>query len=195
MAFIAQNDVDKCTAPAWEVKDFHSLAEEDEQNDSGVVPTLFDNDFEGFGASVDSDSESILEERCQGEDLPGCDSHSLGEQFHVMLGGDLRHNERSQAAGEDDEMRLTKDADDEDKIELDSHDDDDKIELDSREEAMLDLLQLCQDAGTSLQFFDELVKTLRWHGKKGFDVRKASKRQTFLDNLRKKITCPRPEIV
>ena len=60
---------------------------------------------------------------------------------------------------------------------------------------MLDLLKLCQEAGTSLEFFDNLVTTLRRHGKKGFDIRKASKRQTFLDNLRKKIACPRPIIV
>jgi hypothetical protein len=60
---------------------------------------------------------------------------------------------------------------------------------------MLDIIQLCQEAGTSLQIFDNLVTTLRRHGKKGFDIRKASKRQTFLDKLRKKIDCPRPVIV
>jgi hypothetical protein len=30
---------------------------------------------------------------------------------------------------------------------------------------------------------------------KGFDIRRASKRQTFLDNLRKKSSCPRPAII
>jgi hypothetical protein len=44
------------------------------------------------------------------------------------------------------------------------------IELDAQEQAMLDLLQLCQDARTSLQFFDNLVTTLRCHGRKGFDI-------------------------
>jgi hypothetical protein len=33
------------------------------------------------------------------------------------------------------------------------------IELDMQEQAMLDLLQLCQDAGTSLEVFDNLVTT------------------------------------
>jgi hypothetical protein len=71
----------------------------------------------------------------------------------------------------------------------------DVIKIDSQEQAKLDLLQLCQDAGTSLEFFDNLVATLRRHGMKGFDIRKASRRQTFLDNLRKKMSSPRPTII
>jgi hypothetical protein len=63
-----------------------------------------------------------------------------------------------------------------------------RIETDDQKEAILDLLQLCQDSGTSLQFFDKLVSTLRRHGK-------TSKRQKFLDNLRKKISCPQPAII
>jgi hypothetical protein len=72
---------------------------------------------------------------------------------------------------------------------------DNVIEIDAQEQAMLNSLQLCQDAGTSLQFFGNLVTVLRCQGKKGFDIRKVSRRQTFLDNLQKKTSCPRPAFV
>ena len=70
----------------------------------------------------------------------------------------------------------------------------DILQLDTTGRAMLDLIQLCQKAGTSIEFFDNLVTTLRRHGKKGFDITKATKRQTFLSMLRKQISSPRPEI-
>lgn len=59
---------------------------------------------------------------------------------------------------------------------------------------MLDLLILCQDSGMSLGFFDNLVTILLCHGKNGFDTRKACKTQTFLENLRCKVSCPRLHI-
>jgi hypothetical protein len=69
------------------------------------------------------------------------------------------------------------------------------VALDAGEEGMLDLLLHCQDGGTSLKFFDGLVTILRRHGRNGFDITKACKRQTFLDELRrKKIPSPRPYI-
>jgi hypothetical protein len=57
------------------------------------------------------------------------------------------------ANGQDDE----RDGDGEpgtDGIGHDEEDAEDRIEIDEQEEAMLDLFQHCQDAGTSLQFFD-----------------------------------------
>jgi hypothetical protein len=67
---------------------------------------------------------------------------------------------------------------------------DNVIEIDAQEQAMIDSLQLCQDAGTSLQFFGNLVTVLRCQGKKGFDIRKVSRRQTFLDKPSKKDILP-----
>ena len=191
LAHLAQNEIDQCTIPAVEVQHPQSPEEEaaDQEQD--------DNDFECFAGTAtstcSSDSESSLEGRCPGEDLPAGDSYSAEQQLNVMLGRNL-HTE-SQLVEEEDE----KHQDEEDGLAPDSTEEEnveeDMIEIDAQEQAMLDLLQLCQEAGTSLEFFDNLVTTLRRHGKKGFDIRKASRRQTFLDNLRKKISCPRPAIV
>jgi hypothetical protein len=103
-----------------------------------------------------------------------------------MLGGDL-DKERVQVL-EDDENPQDEEVCFADRSE-EENGEEDMIELDVQEQAMLDILQLFQDAGTSLEFFDNLVTTLRCHGRKGFDIRKASKQQTFLDNLQKKISC------
>ena len=73
---------------------------------------------------------------------------------------------------------------------------DESIKLEDQDLAMIELIQLCQDAGTPLWFFDKLMSTLRKHGKKkGFNVKKAGKRHTFLEKLRKNISCPRPQVV
>jgi hypothetical protein len=72
-----------------------------------------------------------------------------------------------------------------------AQDDIDKpVEINIHETAMLNFLEHCQDAGTSLDFFDKLVSKLRTHGKKGFDIQKAAKRKSFIEDLWKKIHCP-----
>ena len=190
LAYLAQNEINQATVPAVQVEDSQSEATDvhhDQDEGDSVGKMLFEDDSDSSAGSAASIRDSVGEESFQdgrfpGEDLPAGDSYSPEQQLHVMLGGDF--------VVEDD-----KSSQDE---AVDSLDEDscfeDLIELDTQEQAMLDLLQLCQDAGTSLQFFDNLVTTLRRHGRKGFDIRKASKRQTFLDNLRKKISCPRPII-
>jgi hypothetical protein len=122
------------------------------------------------GASRDSNSDSEFspEGRWHAcDNLPAGDSCPLEQQLHVMLGGEsddkrsqgeednkMQDNERDAGVGADG-MRHDK-----------SEAAEARIEKDDQEEAMLDLLQLCQDAGTSLQFFDKLVAILRRHGKK-----------------------------
>jgi hypothetical protein len=69
LAFIAKNDIDHCTIPDMPAKDAQPSSAEDcvhqgQDDEGGVSGMQFDNDFESFGASVDSDSESIFEERC-----------------------------------------------------------------------------------------------------------------------------------
>jgi hypothetical protein len=84
-----------------------------------------------------------------------------------MLDGDIHGEE---AAPEDDELRQGEEEAGAADMNVEQHEEEDVVELDLQEQAMLDLLQLCQDAGTSLQFFDKLVTILRRHGKKGFDI-------------------------
>jgi hypothetical protein len=177
LAHLAQNEITQQTVPGVEVVDYPQSEAEDPfpEHDEGC-----------------SSEELSIEGTCLSEDLPAGDSYPPEDQLHVMLGGDL-DEERAEVL-EDDKNH----SDEDDGFSAHSSDpgngEDDMIELDTQEQAMLDLLQLCQDAGTSLEFFDNLVTTLRRHGRKGFDIRKASKRQTFLDKLRKKISCPRPII-
>jgi hypothetical protein len=169
-----------------------------EQNEGGATKALFDNDFEPFAASgtaasawSNSDSDLLLlKEKFPFEDLPaGLDSFSPTQQLHVMLGSKF-HDERNELAG-DDEMRQSEESGAAEATADTENEEEDMLELDAQEHALLDLLELCKDAGTSLEFFDNLVTILRQHGKKGFDVWKASDRQqTFLDDLRKKISCP-----
>jgi hypothetical protein len=177
LAHLAQNEISQQTVPSEELLDYSKSEAEDfcPEPDGGCV-----ND------------ESSLEDTCPIEDFPTVDSDLPVDQLHEMLGGDL-DDDISQFFEDNENPR-----DEEDGFSSDSsylgEAKEDMIDLDTQEQAMLDLLQLCQDAGTSLEFFDNLVTTLRRHGRKGFDIRKASKRQTFLDNLRKKISCPRPII-
>jgi hypothetical protein len=196
LAHLAQYDIDMCTIPAVVVND--PLSSVKKKDMVGTDEMQFDNDDfdEPFVASDSEDSESSSREgRFPGEDLPADEWVPLDQQLHVMLGGNF-HDERSEAV-EVTETREDKGETDgvADRMYIIENETEDKIEIDAQEQAMLDLLQLCQDAGTSLEFFDNLVTLLRRHGKKGFDIRKASRRQTFLDNLRKKISCPRPSIV
>jgi hypothetical protein len=204
VARLVGNDINMCTAPAVgclnrklseaEESDTHfdNAVDHDQQGEESFAPAA------SCATESDSDSEFSPGGRWHecGE-LPAGDSHPLERQLHVMLGGESA-DERSREEEEDSEMQ---DDERDAGVRADGmrHDNNEaaeaRIETDDQEETMLDLLQLCQDAGTSLQFFDKLVSTLRRHGKKGFDIRRASKRQTFLDNLRKKISCPRPAII
>jgi hypothetical protein len=111
----------------------------------------------------------------------------------MLVGGDL--DDKSSEEAEDNKVRDDERGGGADGMRHNENVAEDRIKIDKQEEAMLDLLQLCQDAGTSLQFFDKLVAILRWHGKKGFHIRRASKWQNFLDKLRKKMSCPRRTII
>jgi hypothetical protein len=137
------------------------------------VASTHSNDF-----FLEDTSDELAEE---GE-VPGCDTWTANERLHHVFGdqpNDDRQDQNSASSGRREQYVEERD---------------DLVELDTQEQAMLDLLKLCQDAGTSLGFFDKLVTALRKHGKKGFDIKKACKRQTFLDGLREKIACPRPVI-
>ena len=215
LARLVQSDINMRTLPAVGSLSRPLSAEEE-------ADTLFDNnadneDFEeslapaapaaasgltDVGASPgDSDLDSELSDdggwhAC--DNLPAGDSYPVEQQLHAMLGEEVSEDERSSVA---EEVNENGDIERDEGVGAEGLRDDQNdtaeagIEIDDQEEAMLELLQLCQDAGTTLLFFDKLVAILRRHGKKGFDIRKASKRQTFLDNLRKKISCPRPIIV
>jgi hypothetical protein len=206
VAQLVGNDINMnmCTVPAVgcsncqlseaEESDTHfdNAVDHDQQGEESFAPAA------SCAAESDSDSEFSPKGRWhECGKLPAGDSHPLERQLHVMLGGESA-DERSREEEEDNEMR-----DDERDAGVGAdgmrHGNNEaaeaRIETDDQEEAMLDLLWLCQDAGTSLQFFDKLVSALRRHGKKGFDIRRASKWETFLDNLRKKTSCPRPAII
>jgi hypothetical protein len=211
LAFLAQNDIHQSIVPAVVVEGPHQSPEEAEhvdqvQNEEGGGPAemVLDDNFCSFSPSVeasDSDSDVSFSLTQDGsfppaeEDLCAGASYSAEQQLNVTLGGN-QPTERSRQSGEQEEEKEK--LQEEEELAPDSGDEEnweeDMVELDAQEQAMLDLLRLCQDAGTSLEFFDTLVTTLRRHGKKGFDIRKACTRQTFLDNLRKKISCPRPVI-
>ena len=166
LAYLAQNEINQAIVPAVEVEDPQSETEDvDQEQDEGdsECKMLFEDNFDSFAGSSASNPESTGEESSQDggfsvEDLSAGDSYSPEQQLHVMLGGEF---------GEEDDKILQDE-------EVDSlHEEnglEDMIELDAQEQAMLDLLQLCQDAGTSLQFFDNLVTTLRRHGRKGFYI-------------------------
>jgi hypothetical protein len=156
---------------------------------------------EGSNSQFGDVSLEDTSERCDEGDVPGGDAWSANERLDLIFGGlppDLRStsDQTEDESGEEDEGGADEAMEDNkrDEKEEDSGERDNLVELDSQEQAMLDLLKLCQDAGTSLGFFDKLVTTLRRHGRKGFNITKASKRQTFLDKLREKIACPRPVI-
>jgi hypothetical protein len=61
--------------------------------------------------------------------------------------------------------------------------------------AMVDLIQCCNNAGTSIKFLDQFLCTLKKHVKKGFDVLKAPKRTNFMEKLRGRLGAPKAEIV
>ena len=199
LAHLAHNEINQSTLQhAVEVKDPQPAEEEKvevedyvekEQEDDGDLSFKSQFDFDAVDSNTDS---SLLEESYPAVDLPAGDSHTAEEQLRVMLGGNF-HKERSQLVEDDEEEENNQAEEDEfrDGMDVQNNEaEEDAIEIDAQEQAMLDLLQLCQDGGASLEVFDNLVTTLRRHGKQGFDIRKASRRHTFLDNLRKKYLAP-----
>ena len=173
LAHLAQQyDIDMCTVPEGPVKYPRSSIEEKDMG--GTAEMLFNNNLEesytvasGTTASTSSDldSESSLDEMCPGEDLPANDSYTPEQQLHAMLGGDF-HDERSQVAEDTNERQEEEGEGGSNIMSYNENDAGDTIEIDAQEQAMLDLLQFCQDAGTSLQFFDNLVTLLCRHGKR-----------------------------
>jgi hypothetical protein len=72
---------------------------------------------------------------------------------------------------------------------------DDTVILSPLDLATLDVLKLCHNAGCSLEFYDLLFALLRKHSSKNkVDVTKLPKRDTFLKNLRTRISSPPPII-
>ena len=65
-------------------------------------------------------------------------------------------------------------------------------ELTPAEIAMLDLLTLCDSSGARRGLYDDLLTVLRRHSKKGFTMRQAKGRESFLGQLRKKVSIPEP---
>ena len=76
-----------------------------------------------------------------------------------------------------------------------SDEDESIVKLSPVDCATLDVLKLCHDGGCSLECFDRLFALLRKHSSKnGVDVTKLPKRDTFLKNLRARISSPMPII-
>jgi hypothetical protein len=72
---------------------------------------------------------------------------------------------------------------------------DDMVKLSPLDLATLDVLKLCHNAGCSLEFYDILFALLRKHSSKNkVDITKLPKRDTFLKNLRTRISSPPPII-
>jgi hypothetical protein len=63
------------------------------------------------------------------------------------------------------------------------------------DQAMVELIQCCNKAGTSLKFLDGFLLVLKRHIRKGFDVLKAPKRSNFMDKLRKRVSSPTATVV
>jgi len=61
----------------------------------------------------------------------------------------------------------------------------------SNDLCMIELIELCMRAGTSIKFVDDLLKLLRKHTKLGFDILKTPKRANFMRRLRTLVPHPR----
>ena len=61
--------------------------------------------------------------------------------------------------------------------------------------AMIDLINCCNQAGTSIKFFDDFLRLLKRHVRLGFDILKAPKRSTFMDKLATELRAPQAEVV
>ena len=60
--------------------------------------------------------------------------------------------------------------------------------------AMIDLIEYCNKAGTSMNFLDGLLVKLKEHTREGFDVLKAPKRRNFMAKLSKSLPSPQASI-
>ncbi len=68
----------------------------------------------------------------------------------------------------------------------------DDVEFSDLEVAGLGLLCLCNNSGTSRQFFNDLLTLLRRFSKKGIDITKAKGHASFLAIMQSKVKCPKP---
>lgn len=57
--------------------------------------------------------------------------------------------------------------------------------------AMVELIQCCNQARTSIKFLDVFLGILKRHIHNGFDINKAPKRSNFMAQLRQRIPCPK----
>ena len=199
LAHIANNEIDQSTLPDVVLRhpsqeaavSFHGADDDPLIGEPDPGPVHGYDHPEGFvgtpspifNSKSDSDSKTSLSVRSRlssdsAHFQPG-ESCSAEQELHVMFGGNINIDSSTPEQLEEDNQPEKETIPPEQNEEV--SDDNGTIEIDAHEHAMLDINQLCQEAGTSLQFFDNLVTTLRRHGKKGFDIRKASKRQTFLD--------------
>ena len=100
--------------------------------------------------SSNLESESPLDEICSGQDLSAGDSYYTPRTtawWYVGRGN--FHDERSQVT-EDTERQEDEGDEAPNRMHYNENNIEDTIEIDAQEQAMFDLLHLCQDAGTSL---------------------------------------------
>ena len=156
LAHLVQSQVDQLTLPCAVVnaqppEPDHFDNEQDFTYDEGPI---------GLANKVcDSVSSSSLDDGLSTHDnRPSSESYTAEQQIHYMFGDNLTHSPKNTVV-EPDDMQLDEQPIEPAPSELD-HGVDDMIKIDAHEQAMLDLLLLCQEAGTSLKFFDNLVNTL-----------------------------------
>lgn len=61
---------------------------------------------------------------------------------------------------------------------------DQTVPTDINDRAMIDLIQLCNQAGTPICFFDKLMRVFKEHTDLGFNIKKAPSRSKLMDRLR-----------
>ena len=167
-------------------EDFHVTNDDDSSGPENVADTVTnDNDSSGPENVADtatpnpnsatSDLSVLSEDDSESEESSVNDLATVVEQVELHLGNNnpevMDHNNNPSTTVEP------------------------EIALTAVDCATLDVLKLCHDAGTSLEFYDILFALLRKHSSKNkVDVTKLPKRDTFLKRLRARISSPTPII-
>ena len=168
-ATVASLELDPSTLPATSSDEFDVPIDDSSSDQESVA-------FQTSTTPSPSVDNSDDDEVSESEHPPACDSTTVAEELHMDLGGNNAP------------VRLDDDCNG-------NSGDDPEITLTPTDCATLDVLKLCHDAGVSLEFYDILFALLRKHSTKNkVDITKLPKRDTFLKNLRERISSPLPII-
>jgi len=158
-------------------------------NDSNDFPVAQDHvQLDGVSSSVDdnfdSDSDSEAYEYISDDDsyssIPYLDGYDYDEEECLFFEEEGEEIPASSAEEEEDPPPQPSVSQED-------------VSFTNDEQAMLDIISLCDSSGARRGFYDDLLSLLRRLDKKGFSIKRAKGRSKFVSLMKEKVYVPNPQ--